>query len=169
MFQFQIFKMMINCVYDVNSFLYINSHLWVLVSHFICIYQNDNSTIISEFITLLEYNLSVFCAMDNLAWWLKDIRFTYLCTRITGFTFCYVKMSLFPICLFTGIFKIEDSARVARLWGKRKNRPAMNYDKLSRSIRQYYKKGIIQKTEHSKRLVYQFCKPYLMWRGRNRM
>ena len=40
----------------------------------------------------------------------------------------------------TGIFKIEDSVRVARLWGQRKNRPAMNYDKLSRSIRQYYKK-----------------------------
>nr|CAI5846895.1 unnamed protein product [Callosobruchus analis] len=31
-----------------------------------------------------------------------------------------------------GIFKIEDSVKVARLWGKRKNRPAMNYDKLSR-------------------------------------
>ncbi|XP_053384236.1 SAM pointed domain-containing Ets transcription factor-like isoform X2 [Mercenaria mercenaria] len=56
-----------------------------------------------------------------------------------------------------GIFKIENSSRVARLWGKRKNRPAMNYDKLSRSIRQYYKKNIIKKTEHSKRLVYQFC------------
>uniref|UniRef100_F6QIY7 ETS domain-containing protein n=1 Tax=Ciona intestinalis TaxID=7719 RepID=F6QIY7_CIOIN len=35
-----------------------------------------------------------------------------------------------------GIFKIEDSVEVARLWGVRKNRPAMNYDKLSRSIRQ---------------------------------
>lgn len=56
-----------------------------------------------------------------------------------------------------GIFKIENSTRVARLWGKRKNRPAMNYDKLSRSIRQYYKKNIIKKPEHSKRLVYQFC------------
>ncbi|XP_050409556.1 SAM pointed domain-containing Ets transcription factor [Patella vulgata] len=60
-----------------------------------------------------------------------------------------------------GIFKIEDSSRVAREWGKRKNRPAMNYDKLSRSIRQYYRKGIIKKTEHAKRLVYQFCTPYL--------
>ncbi|XP_013384668.1 SAM pointed domain-containing Ets transcription factor [Lingula anatina] len=60
-----------------------------------------------------------------------------------------------------GIFKIEDSVKVARLWGKRKNRPAMNYDKLSRSIRQYYKKRIIRKTEHSKRLVYQFCPGYL--------
>ncbi|XP_013773948.1 DNA-binding protein D-ETS-4-like [Limulus polyphemus] len=58
------------------------------------------------------------------------------------------------------VFKIEDSVRVARLWGKRKNRPAMNYDKLSRSIRQYYKKGIMKKTERSQRLVYQFCHPY---------
>ena len=60
----------------------------------------------------------------------------------------------------SGIFKIEDSVRVAKLWGKRKNRPAMNYDKLSRSIRQYYKKGMMKKTERSQRLVYQFCHPY---------
>ena len=60
-----------------------------------------------------------------------------------------------------GIFKIEDSSYVAKLWGLRKNRPAMNYDKLSRSIRQYYKKQIIKKTNQSKRLVYQFCPPYL--------
>ncbi|XP_058162575.1 SAM pointed domain-containing Ets transcription factor isoform X1 [Dasypus novemcinctus] len=58
-----------------------------------------------------------------------------------------------------GIFKIEDSAQVARLWGVRKNRPAMNYDKLSRSIRQYYKKGIIRKPDVSQRLVYQFVHP----------
>lgn len=60
---------------------------------------------------------------------------------------------------FPGIFKIEDSAQVARLWGIRKNRPAMNYDKLSRSIRQYYKKGIIRKPDISQRLVYQFVHP----------
>ncbi|XP_036271213.1 SAM pointed domain-containing Ets transcription factor isoform X2 [Pipistrellus kuhlii] len=60
---------------------------------------------------------------------------------------------------FCGIFKIEDSAQVARLWGIRKNRPAMNYDKLSRSIRQYYKKGIIRKPDISQRLVYQFVHP----------
>ncbi|KAI3369324.1 hypothetical protein L3Q82_007576 [Scortum barcoo] len=59
----------------------------------------------------------------------------------------------------SGIFKIEDSAHVARLWGLRKNRPAMNYDKLSRSIRQYYKKGIIRKPDVSQRLVYQFVHP----------
>lgn len=59
-----------------------------------------------------------------------------------------------------GVFKIEDSVRVAKLWGKRKNKPKMNYDKLSRSIRQYYKKGIMKKTDRSQRLVYQFCAAY---------
>ena len=59
-----------------------------------------------------------------------------------------------------GVFKIEDSVRVAKLWGKRKNKPKMNYDKLSRSIRQYYKKGIMRKTDRSQRLVYQFCSAY---------
>lgn len=65
-----------------------------------------------------------------------------------------------------GIFKIEDSAQVARLWGIRKNRPAMNYDKLSRSIRQYYKKGIIRKPDISQRLVYQFVHP--IWKAEQR-
>lgn len=35
--------------------------------------------------------------------------------------------------------------QVARRWGAQKNRPAMNYDKLSRSLRYYYEKGIMQK------------------------
>ena len=47
------------------------------------------------------------------------------------------------------------------------NRPAMNYDKLSRSLRQYYKKGIMKKTERSQRLVYQFCHPYYLQAARD--
>lgn len=40
-----------------------------------------------------------------------------------------------------------------------KNRPAMNYDKLSRSLRYYYEKGIMQKVA-GERYVYKFvCDP----------
>ncbi|KAI6222348.1 DNA-binding protein D-ETS-4 [Aphelenchoides fujianensis] len=59
-----------------------------------------------------------------------------------------------------GTFKIESSNHLARFWGLRKNRTQMNYDKLSRSLRQYYKKGIIQKPEKKQRLVYRFLPPY---------
>ena len=34
-----------------------------------------------------------------------------------------------------GQFRILDPDEIARLWGKRKNRPNMNYDKLSRALR----------------------------------
>ncbi|KAJ8706907.1 hypothetical protein PYW07_012985 [Mythimna separata] len=48
---------------------------------------------------------------------------------------------------------------VARRWGAQKNRPAMNYDKLSRSLRYYYEKGIMQKVA-GERYVYKFvCDP----------
>ena len=50
-------------------------------------------------------------------------------------------------------------AQVARRWGIQKNRPAMNYDKLSRSLRYYYEKGIMQKVA-GERYVYKFvCNP----------
>ncbi|VEL42150.1 unnamed protein product [Protopolystoma xenopodis] len=48
---------------------------------------------------------------------------------------------------------------VAQMWGLKKNRPAMNYDKLSRSLRYYYDKGIMQKVL-GERYVYRFlCDP----------
>ena len=50
-------------------------------------------------------------------------------------------------------------SQVARRWGIQKNRPAMNYDKLSRSLRYYYEKGIMQKVA-GERYVYKFvCNP----------
>ncbi|KAI4831809.1 hypothetical protein KUCAC02_001330 [Chaenocephalus aceratus] len=55
--------------------------------------------------------------------------------------------------------KLIDPEEVARLWGLQKNRPAMNYDKLSRSLRYYYEKGIMQKVA-GERYVYKFvCNP----------
>ncbi|KAJ8003956.1 hypothetical protein DPEC_G00153780 [Dallia pectoralis] len=58
-------------------------------------------------------------------------------------------------------FKLIEPEEVARRWGLQKNRPAMNYDKLSRSLRYYYEKGIMQKVKVAgERYVYKFvCDP----------
>ena len=53
-------------------------------------------------------------------------------------------------------FKIVDPDEVALLWGQRKNKPKMNYEKLSRGLRYYYDKSILEKTP-GKRYVYNFC------------
>lgn len=39
-----------------------------------------------------------------------------------------------------GEFKLLKSEEVAKLWGLRKNKTNMNYDKLSRALRYYYDK-----------------------------
>lgn len=52
-------------------------------------------------------------------------------------------------------FKLTDPDEVARRWGIRKNKPKMNYEKLSRGLRYYYDKNIIHKTA-GKRYVYRF-------------
>lgn len=54
-----------------------------------------------------------------------------------------------------GEFKLTDPERVAQLWGIRKNKPAMNYEKLSRALRYYYDGDMISKV-HGKRFVYKF-------------
>ncbi|XP_067379205.1 protein c-ets-1-B-like [Channa argus] len=52
-------------------------------------------------------------------------------------------------------FKLTNPDEVALLWGRRKNKPKMNYEKLSRGLRYYYDKNIIRKTA-GKRYVYRF-------------
>ncbi|AWP09949.1 putative ETS domain-containing protein Elk-1-like [Scophthalmus maximus] len=54
-----------------------------------------------------------------------------------------------------GEFKLLDAEEVARLWGLRKNKHNMNYDKLSRALRYYYDKNIIKKVSGQK-FVYRF-------------
>lgn len=54
-----------------------------------------------------------------------------------------------------GEFKLSDPEKVAQLWGDRKNKPAMNYEKLSRALRYYYDGDMISKV-HGKRFVYKF-------------
>ncbi|XP_045770375.1 DNA-binding protein Ets97D isoform X1 [Maniola jurtina] len=54
-----------------------------------------------------------------------------------------------------GEFKLLEPERVARLWGKRKHKPAMNYEKLSRALRYYYDGDMISKVV-GKRFVYKY-------------
>lgn len=35
---------------------------------------------------------------------------------------------------------------MARLWGERKRKPGMNYEKLSRGLRYYYRRDIVRKS-----------------------
>ncbi|NP_001357785.1 ETS translocation variant 3-like protein [Mus musculus] len=70
-----------------------------------------------------------------------------------------------------GEFVIKDPDEVARLWGRRKCKPQMNYDKLSRALRYYYNKRILHKTK-GKKFTYKFnfsklmvanCPPWKVW------
>ncbi|XP_015836567.1 DNA-binding protein Ets97D [Tribolium castaneum] len=54
-----------------------------------------------------------------------------------------------------GEFKLRNPQLVAQLWGERKNKPAMNYEKLSRALRYYYDGDMISKV-HGERFVYKF-------------
>ncbi|XP_071807190.1 uncharacterized protein [Asterias amurensis] len=54
-----------------------------------------------------------------------------------------------------GEFKLNNAEEVARMWGLRKNKTNMNYDKLSRALRYYYDKNIIKKVMGQK-FVYKF-------------
>ncbi len=54
-----------------------------------------------------------------------------------------------------GEFKLEKPEAVARLWGERKNKPSMSYEKLSRALRYYYDGDMICKV-HSQKFVYKF-------------
>ena len=42
-------------------------------------------------------------------------------------------------------FQLIDPEAVARLWGQRRSRPMMNYEKLSRALRYYYDGDVIAK------------------------
>lgn len=54
-----------------------------------------------------------------------------------------------------GEFKLLNPEMVAQLWGERKNKPTMNYEKLSRALRYYYDGDMISKVQ-GKRFVYKF-------------
>lgn len=57
----------------------------------------------------------------------------------------------------TGVFKITDPAGLAKLWGIQKNHLSMNYDKMSRALRYYYRVNILRKVQ-GERHCYQFLR-----------
>ena len=64
-------------------------------------------------------------------------------------------------------FRILLPEEIAKLWGARKNKPRMNYDKLSRGLRYYYSKGIMDKVP-GKKLTFKYTcdvPNYLQSRG----
>ena len=54
-----------------------------------------------------------------------------------------------------GTFKFVDSKLAAKLWGQRKNKRNMTYEKLSRALRYYYDRRIMFHEEGQK-LIYRF-------------
>ncbi|XP_068116295.1 ETS-related transcription factor Elf-5 [Hyperolius riggenbachi] len=60
-----------------------------------------------------------------------------------------------------GIFRVVKSEALAQMWGQRKRNSRMNYEKLSRALRHYYKTGILERVD--RRLVYKFGKNAYGW------
>eukprot|EP00117_Sycon_ciliatum_P017267 scpid18202/ scgid1170/ ETS translocation variant 3; ETS domain transcriptional repressor PE1; Mitogenic Ets transcriptional suppressor len=58
-----------------------------------------------------------------------------------------------------GSLRIHDSVRLGKQWGIYRHKTKMNYDKMSRAMRYYYKRNIFVKIEG--RLVYQFSEPVM--------
>lgn len=56
-----------------------------------------------------------------------------------------------------GVFRFVQSEMMAHVWGNLKNNGNMNYEKLSRAMRHYYRRGILERVE-GRRLVYKFSK-----------
>ncbi|XP_076069679.1 uncharacterized protein LOC143041552 isoform X2 [Oratosquilla oratoria] len=65
-----------------------------------------------------------------------------------------------------GVFRFVQSEKVAEMWGMRKHNTKMNYEKLSRAMRYYYK-GAIFEPVLGRRLVYKWGKNAKNWRHPN--
>ncbi|XP_063798652.1 ETS homologous factor-like [Pseudophryne corroboree] len=61
-----------------------------------------------------------------------------------------------------GTFRVIRSDMFAQLWGEQKKNKCMNYEKLSRALRHYYKSGILERVDG--RLTYKFGKKAHGWR-----
>jgi hypothetical protein len=65
-----------------------------------------------------------------------------------------------------GVFKIINSSKLAHLWGLKKGNPNMDYSKLSRAMRYYYKTGELVVV--NSRLTYRFGDIMTNWQPLNK-
>ena len=75
-------------------------------------------------------------------------QFLIQCLACTEHGICWTNPDAFE-------FKFTHPEAIARIWGKRKNKAKMTYDKMSRSLRFYYRKNILKKVPDHKH-VFQF-------------
>eukprot|EP00117_Sycon_ciliatum_P037212 scpid41532/ scgid27877/ ETS-related transcription factor Elf-4; E74-like factor 4; Myeloid Elf-1-like factor len=54
----------------------------------------------------------------------------------------------------SGKFRIVNSEKIAKMWGDYRSVPAMDYEKMTRALRYYYRRRILEKLQ--RRLIYQF-------------
>lgn len=65
-----------------------------------------------------------------------------------------------------GVFRFKNSEKVAKIWGSRKGNDKMNYEKLSRAMRYYYKSKVLQPVL-GRKLVYKFGPTARGWQSEN--
>uniref|UniRef100_A0A0V0J7L9 ETS domain-containing protein n=1 Tax=Schistocephalus solidus TaxID=70667 RepID=A0A0V0J7L9_SCHSO len=63
-----------------------------------------------------------------------------------------------------GIFRITDTRQAAREWGRYRNNSRMNYEKMARAMRFYYKNSMLRKAQ--KQLHFQFAMSFVEWSTR---
>ncbi|KAL7065014.1 hypothetical protein AAHC03_05405 [Spirometra sp. Aus1] len=63
-----------------------------------------------------------------------------------------------------GIFRITDTRQAAREWGRYRNNSRMNYEKMARAMRFYYKNAMLRKAQ--KQLHFQFAMSFVEWSTR---
>ncbi|KAK4471098.1 hypothetical protein MN116_005497 [Schistosoma mekongi] len=61
----------------------------------------------------------------------------------------------------TGLFRIVNTQLAAKEWGHYRNNKLMDYEKMARAMRFYYKDSILRKSRQQ--LHFQFAMPYVQW------
>lgn len=79
--------------------------------------------------------------------------------QLWEFVLHLLELSKYPTAIFwtdreKGVFHISQPELVAGAWGSYREVPAMNYDKMSRALRYYYERKILDKI--GGRMMYKF-------------